>query len=205
MGTQDALSSRVKDIIDFSGSVLLLAVFSPILVLIALAVKLQDGGRIFHKRRVVGVGGVHFDALKFRTMVENADEWLAQNPQLMAEFKRNYKLAEDPRVTKLGKILRKFSLDELPQLFNVLCGQMSLVGPRMVTPEELEKYGSLKEARVRFKPGLSGYWQVNGRQEVDYEERVEMDRFYIEHWSIRLDIGILFKTVYKVLRREGAF
>jgi len=187
------------------GSVFMAIFLSPLLLGIFIAIKLQDGGTVFFRRRVVGVNGIHFDAFKFRTMVQNADKILANNPDLMAEFKENYKIKNDPRITRIGKFLRKTSFDELPQLFNVIKGQMSLVGPRMVTPEELERYGPFKEKRIRFKPGITGYWQTSGRQEVNYNERIQMDMFYVMHWNIWLDIQILFKTVLKVIRMEGAY
>jgi lipopolysaccharide/colanic/teichoic acid biosynthesis glycosyltransferase len=195
----------LKRAIDLIGSILLIFFLSPLLLSISIAIKLYDGGTVFFRRRVVGVNGIHFDAFKFRTMVQNADNILANNPDLMAEFKENYKIKNDPRITRMGNFLRKTSFDELPQLFNVIKGQMSLVGPRMVTPEELEQYGALKEERICFKPGITGYWQVNGRQEVDYNERIQMDMFYLRHWNIWLDIQILFKTVLKVIRMEGAY
>ena len=187
------------------GSIFLAFFLSPLLLCISIAIKLQDGGTVFFRRRVVGVNGIYFDAFKFHTMVQNADKILANNPDLMAEFKKNYKIKNDPRITRMGNFLRKTSFDELPQLFNVIKGQMSLVGPRMVTPEELERYGPFKEKRIHFKPGITGYWQVNGRQEVDYNERIRMDMFYVRHWNIWLDIKILFKTVLKVIRMEGAY
>jgi lipopolysaccharide/colanic/teichoic acid biosynthesis glycosyltransferase len=195
----------LKRTTDLIGSLFLAIFLSPLLLGISIAIKLQDGGIVFFRRRVVGVNGIHFDAFKFRTMVQNADKILVNNPDLMAEFKKNYKIKNDPRITRMGNFLRKTSFDELPQLFNVIKGQMSLVGPRMVTPEELELYGALKEERIRFKPGITGYWQVNGRQEVDYNERIQMDMFYVRHWNIWLDIQILFKTVLKVIRMEGAY
>ena len=146
-----------------------------------------------------------FDAFKFRSMRHDADEILASDPDLRAEFEQNYKLKEDPRLTRHGAFLRRSSLDELPQLFNVLKGQMSLVGPRMVTPAELEKYGEYKQLRLTVKPGITGYWQVHGRQKVLYDERVRMDMYYIQNWSLMMDLKILIKTPLKVLRKEGAY
>jgi len=138
-------------------------------------------------------------------MRRDADAILAANPVLNAEFERNFKLKNDPRLTRLGSLLRKFSLDELPQLFNVLKGQMSLVGPRMVTPAELEKYGECKKLLLTVKPGITGYWQVNGRQEVSYDERIRMDVYYIQNWNLWMDIEILLRTPVKVLKKEGAY
>jgi len=195
----------IKRFLDIVISFVLIVMLCPLLIMIAFLVKIQDGGPILYKRRVVGKNGVQFYALKFRTMVVNADKIIEDNYQLKKEFKKNYKLKNDPRLTFLGKILRKLSIDELPQLFNVIVGQMSLVGPRMVTPEELNKYGDFKKERIKVKPGISGYWQVSGRQNVDYSERIMMDRFYIYRWNIWMDIWILLKTIQKVLKMEGAY
>jgi lipopolysaccharide/colanic/teichoic acid biosynthesis glycosyltransferase len=192
---------RALDLLLAFGLILLL---SPLLVMVGLLVFLEDGWPIIYRRRVVGKEG-QFDAYKFRSMRKDADAILGANPALKEEFERNFKLKRDPRVTRVGSVLRKLSFDELPQLFNVLCGQMSLVGPRMISPEELEKYGPNKEVLLSVKPGLTGYWQVNGRQEVDYEERVRMDLHYIYNWSLAMDLKILFKTPYAVLKREGAY
>jgi Undecaprenyl-phosphate galactose phosphotransferase WbaP len=194
-----------KRTLDIFGASFGLILISPVFLVVALAVKLQDGGRVFHYRHVVGLHGICFDALKFRTMVENADSYLKQNQALRSEFEKNYKLKHDPRVTRLGRILRKLSLDELPQLFNVLMGQMSLVGPRMVTPEELERCGEFKSERISIRPGLTGYWQISGRQNVDYAERIQMNQFYMQNWNIWLDLWIILKTFQKVLKMEGAY
>jgi lipopolysaccharide/colanic/teichoic acid biosynthesis glycosyltransferase len=175
-----------------------------LLGLLGLLVKFEDGGPIIYRRRVLGQEGP-FDALKLRTMRVDADRWLEQYPELMEEFRKNFKLKDDPRLTKVGKFLRKHSLDELPQLLNVLKGQMSLVGPRMVSPPELEKYGPYQALLLTVKPGITGYWQVSGRQEVSYEERVKMDVYYIRNWSFWFDCKILCLTVWKVLKREGAY
>lgn len=204
MGRNDFTLGTAKRTIDILGAICLGFICSPLLGIIAAAIKLLDGGPILHRRRVVGTGGSQFDALKFRTMVENADELLANDSELWDRFQRNYKLEHDPRISRIGGFLRRLSLDELPQLYNVLKGQMSLVGPRMVAPEELEKYGSWKYERIRTKPGITGYWQVNGRQTVGYEERIAMDKYYLKHRSLWLDFKILLKTAAKVLKREGA-
>lgn len=192
---------RAFDLVLASGLVLLLL---PLYILVGLIVLLEDGWPIIYRRRVVGPEG-EFDAFKFRTMTKHADAILAADPMLMQEFQRNFKLKQDPRVTKVGRVLRKFSLDEIPQFYNVLRGQMSLVGPRMISPEELHKYGPHKELLLSVRPGLTGYWQVNGRQEVDYEQRMRMDLYYVNHWSLGMDLKILFKTPYVVFTREGAY
>jgi lipopolysaccharide/colanic/teichoic acid biosynthesis glycosyltransferase len=192
---------RGLDLIGAAGLILLL---SPLFGVVALLVAIEDGPPIIYRRRVLGKIG-EFDAFKFRTMDRNADALLAANPALKEEFRRDFKLRNDPRVTRVGAVLRKLSLDELPQLFNVLKGEMSLVGPRMICREELEKYGSYQQLLLTVKPGLTGYWQVNGRQTVNYEERVQMDLYYIKHQSFSLDLKILLQTPFAVLKREGAY
>lgn len=198
------LSLWAKRCGDVVGSALLLVFLSPFLLLLAIVVLIDDGWPVIYRRRVLGTGG-GFDAFKFRTMRRDAEAILNADPALRAEFERNFKLKADPRVTRSGSFLRKFSFDELPQLLNVFCGQMSLVGPRMITAPELGKYGAYKSLLLRVKPGLTGYWQVSGRQEVDYQERVRMDIHYIQNWSLGLDMQILLKTPLKVLKREGAY
>ncbi len=193
-----------KRVLDVCGAMAGLILLAPVLTFIALLVKLQDRGPVLYRRRVIGVGG-QFDAFKFRTMRVDAEAVLRDNPALRREFERNFKLRADPRVTPIGAVLRKFSLDELPQLWNVLVGQMSLVGPRMISPCELSKYGSWASLLLTAKPGLTGFWQVHGRQTVGYDERVRMDVYYLQHWSLRLDLAILAKTPLKVLRGEGAY
>ena len=195
----------IKRVADMTGGLFLGVVLSPFFLAIAAAVRLQDGGPILHRRRVVGLHGKHFDALKFRTMVPDADRILEKDQKLRDQFLENFKLKDDPRITRVGRFLRKLSLDELPQLYNVFVGHMSLVGPRMVTPEELERYGRFKEQRIKIRPGLSGYWQVNGRHEVNYDERIQMDRFYMYRWNIWMDLWLILKTAQKVLKKEGAF
>lgn len=198
------LQRSAKRCIDLVGGWLLLAVLSPVFIVIGLLVVLDDGWPVVYRRRVVGQAS-EFDAFKFRTMVRDADSLLAANPDLNAEFQRNFKLKNDPRITRVGAFLRKLSLDELPQLFNVLRGQMSLVGPRMITAAELHKYAPHEQLLLSVKPGLTGYWQVRGRQNVSYEERVRMDLHYIGTWSLGMDMKILLETPVKALKREGAF
>ncbi|MGH9699776.1 MAG: sugar transferase [Candidatus Acidiferrales bacterium] len=194
----------LKRCIDAAGSAFLILLLSPLLAFLALLVILDDGRPVIYRRRVVGREG-DFDAFKFRTMRRDADAIMQSNAALRAEFEQNFKLKNDPRITRIGSLLRKMSLDELPQLFNILAGQMSFVGPRMITSAELEKYGPHKALLLTVRPGLTGYWQINGRQEVSYEERVRMDVHYIQHWSLALDLKILMRTPFKVLRREGAY
>jgi len=192
-----------KRIVDFSGAAFGLLVLCPVLLVIAALVKLQDRGPLFHRRRVVGPRG-SFDAFKFRSMRPDADAVLQSDAKLRERFERNFKLESDPRITPIGKWLRKYSLDELPQLYNVLCGQMSLVGPRMITPAELQKYGAQQALLLTVKPGLTGYWQVRGRQNIEYSRRVEMDIYYIEHWTLKLDLWILLHTPLAVAKGSGA-
>jgi lipopolysaccharide/colanic/teichoic acid biosynthesis glycosyltransferase len=194
----------VKRCIDVAVSTALLVLLLPVFAVVGFLIFCDDGFPIIYRRRVVGLTG-NFDAFKFRTMVRNADAILAATPRLKAEFECNFKLKRDPRVTRIGRILRRYSLDEIPQLLNVLRGQMSLVGPRMITEAELGKYGAQKHLVRSVKPGLTGYWQVRGRQNVSYEERVAMDAHYITQWSLGLDLRILAETPRKVFKGEGAF
>jgi lipopolysaccharide/colanic/teichoic acid biosynthesis glycosyltransferase len=194
----------LKKCIDLVGAAILIVFLAPLFIVLGLVVLLDDGRPIVYRRRVIGKEG-EFDAFKFRSMRRDADTILGNDPVLQAEFQRNFKLRKDPRLTRVGSILRKLSLDELPQLINVLKGQMSLVGPRMITSDEIKKYGPYKDLLLSVKPGLTGYWQVRGRQDVSYEARVKMDVCYIENWSLCLDMKILFLTPLKVFKREGAY
>lgn len=195
----------LKRCIDFSVALVALIGFSPILLILSILVKLDSPGPIFHRRYVLGQGGRLFDALKFRTMYVDGNDILEAYPTLRDELKINQKLKEDPRVTAVGRILRRYSLDELPQLVNVLVGQMSLVGPRMITRPEQEKYGRMRLNLLTVKPGLTGLWQISGRSDLSYEERVRMDMSYIRNYSIWLDIMIILKTIPAVLRGHGAY
>jgi len=182
-----------------------LLVLSPFLLVVALMVKWSSPGPIIHKRLVMGLNGKQFHAYKFRTMVINGDEILAQHPEMKEELARNHKLKVDPRITRIGAFLRKFSLDEFPQLFNVLKREMSLVGPRMISPEEVSMYKQFDMNLLTVLPGMTGVWQVSGRSDVSYEERVRLDMYYIRNWSIWLDLQILFQTVPAVIKRRGAY
>jgi exopolysaccharide biosynthesis polyprenyl glycosylphosphotransferase len=182
-----------------------LIVLSPFLLIVGIFVKLSSPGPIVHKRLVMGLNGRQFHAYKFRTMVVNGDEVLEKHPELKEELARNHKLKNDPRITKIGVFLRKFSLDELPQLFNVVKREMSLVGPRMISPEEVAMYKQFDMNLLTVLPGLTGVWQVSGRSDVSYEERVRLDMYYIRNWSIWLDLQILFQTIPAVLKSRGAY
>lgn len=194
----------LKRTIDLIGSLLLLVTLSPLFLAIALVIQMIEGPPILHRRRVLGPKG-EFDAFKFRSMHRDADRILQKDPRLQASFRENFKLKADPRVTRIGSFLRKTSLDELPQLFNVLKGQMSLVGPRMITAPELAKYGEYQNLLLTVKPGLTGSWQVNGRQDVSYAERVRMDLDYIRNWSLKTDLELLLLTPLRVIRGSGAY
>jgi exopolysaccharide biosynthesis polyprenyl glycosylphosphotransferase len=195
----------LKLILDYCVAVPVLVLSSPLLAIIALAIKLDSQGGVIYRRRVLGLHGRQFDAFKFRTMHANGDEILAAYPELESELAQNHKIKEDPRVTRLGKFLRKFSLDELPQFVNVLRREMSVVGPRMITPEEIEKYDKWHLNLLTVRPGITGYWQVNGRSDVSYEDRVRLDMHYIRNWSIWFDLQLLLQTIPAVLRRRGAY
>lgn len=200
--------ATVKRSIDLVGACVGLTVFFPVMLIIAVALKIQDfRSPVLFKQQRVGKRGYTFTIYKFRSMVRNAEEMLVLNPFLHKKYiQNNYKLEphEDPRITKLGRFLRATSLDELPQFMNVFKGDMSLVGPRPVVEKELQEYGHQVHVMLSVKPGLTGYWQVCGRSNVGYPERVDLDLYYIRHQSIRFDITILWKTVGVVLRRKGA-
>jgi lipopolysaccharide/colanic/teichoic acid biosynthesis glycosyltransferase len=197
------LGHRVlKRSMDIVGASILLLLSAPLMFILALRIKLHDGGTALFRRRVVGPKG-EFNALKLRTMRGDADDVLRRDAALRREFEVNFKLKDDPRITFIGKSLRRTGLDELPQLWNVLKGQMSLVGPRMITAKELKKYGDAGWVFAAMKPGLTGYWQVCGDQQAGYERRIKMDLFYVENWSCLFDLKILIKTPARVLRGSG--
>ena len=199
------IDAFLKSALDYVAAAVGLILLLPFLLLIGLLVKLDSPGPALHKRRVLGAGGQTFEAFKFRTMRVDADEYLKQQPELAEELERNGKLKDDPRVTRLGKFLRKSSVDELPQLINVLKGQMSLVGPRMIAPPEWAKFGRWKHNLLTVKPGVTGLWQVSGRSELSYEDRVRLDMHYIRNYTVWLDMRVLFNTFGAVLRGSGAY
>jgi exopolysaccharide biosynthesis polyprenyl glycosylphosphotransferase len=198
----DAFLKRTLDCI---GAAAALLAFSPLMLLCALLVRLDSPGPIFHRRRVVGQEGKRFGALKFRTMVTDADRVLEANPELHAIWKRDGKLPDDPRITRVGRALRRTSLDELPQLLNVLRGEMSLVGPRMITLEELAQFGNWRHNLLTVKPGITGLWQVRGRSTLSYAERVTLDMHYIRNYTIWQDIRLLVQTIPAIVRGHGAY
>lgn len=194
-----------KLVLDYAITLPSLLLLAPLFILLAVLVKLDSPGPIFHRRRVLGQNSRVFNAFKFRTMYVNGDEILARYPKLRQELNKNYKLKCDPRVTRVGKLLRKFSLDELPQLLNVLTRDMSVIGPRIIAPGEINKYGPYAPMLMRVMPGLTGLWQVSGRSNTTYDERVALDMQYITKWSVWLDIKILLRTIPVVLKGDGAY
>ncbi|MCP4428996.1 MAG: exopolysaccharide biosynthesis protein [Chloroflexi bacterium] len=199
------IDKATKAFVDYILVIPGLLFIAPLLLFIAFLVKIDSPGPIIHRRKVLGLNGRVFHAYKFRTMYVNGDQILAQYPKLKAELDKNYKLKCDPRVTRVGHFLRKFSLDELPQLFNILQQDMSLVGPRIITPDEIKKYGQWGDALMGAMPGLTGLWQVSGRSDTTYDERVRLDMAYIHNWTVGLDIRILLQTVPAVLKGDGAY
>lgn len=198
------LDALIKATVDYVGALLGIVVLSPIFLLIALLVRLDSPGPAIHRRRVVGLHGRRYDAFKFRTMITDADAYLAAHPQLLEEWEKNGKIQNDPRITRVGRFLRRYSLDELPQLFNVLKGDMSLVGPRMITPGELRHFGRWQHNLLTVKPGMTGLWQISGRADLSYEERVQMDMRYIRNYTVWLDLQILLGTFAAVFQGRGA-
>jgi lipopolysaccharide/colanic/teichoic acid biosynthesis glycosyltransferase len=192
----------LKRSVDLVGALVLLVLFSPLIFILAMRIKNHDGGPAFFRRRVVGPKG-EFDAFKLRTMRVDADEVLDSDALLRRQFEVNFKLKNDPRITAVGAKLRSSGLDELPQLWNVIKGEMSLVGPRMITPIELKKYGDAAWIFCEMNPGLTGYWQVSGNQLAGYDRRIEMDLFYAENWSLLFDLKIFIKTPARVWHRSG--
>lgn len=194
------LKSLLDRILGVVGSIATVLLTFPV----GLLIKIEDGGPVFHPREFVGTdGSVHY-YLKFRTMKTNADEILKNDVQLKARFAEKYKLVDDPRVLRVGRVLRKYSIDEFPQFFSLLRGDLTFVGPRVISQEETARYGPMLPKLLSVKPGITGFWQVMGRQGTTYQERVGMDMFYIDHWSIWLDLLIITKTFWKVLLADGA-
>jgi exopolysaccharide production protein ExoY len=194
---------------DILGAALGLILLSPLFVLLALLVKFSGPGPVFYGHARIGRGGQSFKCLKFRTMVKDGADVLAQhfaeNPEAVAEWEATRKLQNDPRVTRVGTVLRKLSLDELPQIINILKGDMSVVGPRPVVSDELALYGPAAVYYLKSRPGLTGLWQVSGRNDVSYVSRVAFDTHYVENWSFVTDLSIIVRTVPAVLASRGSY
>ena len=203
------LTLVTKRLIDICGALVGIAILLPLTVVVAIInFANKENGPLFYSQKRIGKNGKYFKMYKFRSMVVGADEilkkLLEENEDLRKEFEETRKLQDDPRITKVGRFLRKTSLDEFPQFINVLKGEMSLVGPRAVIDGEIEKFGEHKEEVLSVKPGITGYWAANGRSNTSYDERVEMETYYVNNISILLDIQILLKTVISVIKKEGA-
>jgi exopolysaccharide biosynthesis polyprenyl glycosylphosphotransferase len=195
-----------KLLFDKTAGLLLLLLFSPIMIAAAIAVKLTSHGPVFYRQERIGIRGEKFDMIKFRSMRSGSDQHLAG---LLAEQGKGdtplFKITDDPRITSAGKFLRRYSIDELPQLFNVLKGDMSLVGPRPQLAAEVELYDSIAHRRLTVRPGMTGLWQVSGRSDLTWEESIRLDTSYVENWSMIGDVVILWKTVRAVLGSHGAY
>ncbi|MBU1660657.1 MAG: sugar transferase [Chloroflexi bacterium] len=199
------LDRVMKLALDYGITIPGLIILSPFFLLVALVVKLDSPGPLIYRRRVMGINGQEFDAFKFRTMRQNGEEILDRYPEKKLELAQNHKIVDDPRITRVGHFLRKFSLDEFPQLINIIRGEMSLVGPRMISPPEMEEYGRWGMNLLTVRPGITGLWQTSGRSDVDYEERVRLDMNYIRNWTIWVDFQLLFRTIPAVIKSEGAY
>ncbi|MCB1782649.1 MAG: undecaprenyl-phosphate galactose phosphotransferase WbaP [Alphaproteobacteria bacterium] len=203
------LNQIIKTIMDRIGAVIGLLLLSPLFLYIIFKIKMEDGGPAFFGHKRVGQNGKTFKCWKFRSMVPNAkevlEELLAKDPAAREEWERDFKLKNDPRITKIGEILRKTSLDEIPQLFNVLRGEMSLVGPRPIVTDEIKYYGDKINDYYAVRPGITGLWQASGRNDVTYALRVYLDSWYVRHWSLWTDIVIVIKTIFVIITGKGAY
>lgn len=200
----------IKRIIDIIGSLFGMIILVPVTIVIGiirLIIK-EERGPIFYSQKRIGKNGKYFKLYKYRSMIKDADEvlkkYLEENEEARKEFEEFQKLQNDPRITKLGNFLRKTSLDELPQMLNILKGDISFIGPRPIVDGEIDKYGENRGKFLSVKPGLTGYWQVNGRSNTSYEDRMNMELYYVDNCSLWLDIKIFFKTFITVLKKEGA-
>jgi exopolysaccharide production protein ExoY len=200
---------KAKRIFDLFISLITLFAFLPLFVFVILLLKLTDPGPVIFRHVRVGQGGRRFACLKFRSMVTDSDKvlktLLESNPAARLEWERTQKLANDPRITTVGKFLRQSSLDELPQLINVIRGEMSLVGPRPVVPSEAARYGDKLGLYLQARPGITGIWQVSGRNDCGYDQRIEMDANYVRNWRLSADVAILLRTLGAVIARKGSY
>lgn len=195
----------LKRAFDIVSSFCAIVILSPLFIILSIIVKCSSPGSVFYVHQRIGKNGKKIGILKFRSMLANADNLIQSfNEEQKKEYFENFKLKEDPRITKAGKFLRKTSLDELPQLLNIFIGDLSVVGPRPVTQEETLLYGENRDLLLSVKPGLTGWWAANGRSQIDYGKRIEMELFYIKNRSVLLDLKIIFKTAVSVFKREGA-
>jgi exopolysaccharide production protein ExoY len=203
------IGGLVKRSFDVTAAACALIFFSPLFLMIMALVKMTDNGPAFYGHSRIGHNGRVFKCMKFRTMAVNGDEllraYLLNNPEAQEEWRKTRKLKDDPRVTTVGKVLRKLSLDELPQLLNIIRGEMSVVGPRPVVDEELKVYDSSAVYYLRTRPGLTGLWQISGRNDVSYESRIAFDTHYVQNWSLFRDIAIIVKTIPAVCLARGSY
>ncbi|MBR0427033.1 MAG: sugar transferase [Clostridia bacterium] len=195
----------IKRVFDIVFSLIGLILLSPVFLIIAVIIKLDSKGPVFFVHSRIGEKGKSIGIYKFRTMVNNAEDLIKSfTPEQKEEFEKSYKLENDPRITKIGNFLRKTSLDELPQILNILKGELSIIGPRPIIQAELDKYEENKDKFLSVRPGLTGYWAANGRSDTTYEERMKMELYYVDNMSFKLDVKIFFKTIFAVLKKEGA-
>lgn len=195
----------IKRILDVVISIISIILLFPVFLIIGIIIKTDSKGPVFFAHQRIGKNGEEFKLYKFRTMYNNAEDMIKKfTPEQTKEWKEHYKLTDDPRITKVGKFLRESSLDELPQIFNIFKGDLSLIGPRPVIKDELEKYEKNKSKFLSLTPGLTGYWQVNGRSNTTYEERMKMELYYVDNISFLLDLKIFFKTFKAIAKKDGA-
>jgi Undecaprenyl-phosphate galactose phosphotransferase WbaP len=203
----DTGSKYIKRFIDIGGSILLLFFLFPFFIVFSLMILIESSSPVFFRQERLGRNNKNFSALKFRSMITNAEEelktFLENNPEAREEYQKYHKLSVDPRITKIGRFLRKYSLDELPQLWNVLRGEMSLVGPRAYMPSEADEIGDFTRLILRVRPGMTGWWQVMGRHNTSFVRRLRMDEYYISNWSLWMDLYIFYKTFWVVIQGTG--
>lgn len=219
LGVQQSLSKSVKfadkktvynamkRLFDIILTWIALIVLSPVFLIIAILIKVDSKGKVFYKHKRIGKNGEYIYLYKFRSMYSDSKERLEkllEDPEIRKEWEENFKLENDPRITRVGKFLRKTSLDELPQLINILSGDMSIVGPRPVIDGEIDKYGKNKAKFLSVTPGLTGWWACNGRSATTYKERMKLELYYVDNRSFKLDLKVIFKTFISVIKRDGA-
>ncbi len=206
---EETLGGRQKRSVDIIIAIISITALTPIMLLLTILILILDGGPAVISHERIGRGGSKFGCLKFRTMSKNGEDvlraYLEENPDAQKEWAQSQKLTNDPRVTKIGRVLRKTSLDELPQIFNILIGDMSFVGPRPIVYEEIKKYGPAFLDYRKTRPGLTGAWQISGRNDIAYADRVELDKSYVSNWSLGLDMRIILKTLPAVIKAKGVY